>query len=131
MNDGLTKMSLSIKPKWEVIYSYGEKGSVFINQKQYDKLIEASEEAINSGKQKNLQLKDGTVLSTAFKNIRVNPEWRDPALNKAKEIYYKLRNDFMERKRNGESITWEEYKSSKKIEVKKEYSDFLKNNPND
>lgn len=117
--------------KWLVVYNYGDSGSVYLNQKEYEWLNEAVKEAHKSGQIEHVKLEDGSLITTAFKTLTLNPEWSDPKETKAKEIFYRLRKDYLERRTRGETITWEEYKKEKKSEIKSEYEEFLKELEND
>lgn len=125
MNDELKRVLALQDKKWEVIYSFGENGSVFMGEKQYKKFLETAKEAEKLGKERHFYLKDGRSVSTNFKVTRLNPEWRDPKTTKAKEMFYRLQRDFTERRNRGEKISWEEYLSQHKDANKKELDDFL------
>ena len=117
--------------KWLVVYNYGDSGSVYLGQKEYEWLNEAVKEAHKTGQVQYTKLEDGSLITTTFKTLTLNPQWSDPKENKAKEIFYRLRKDYLERRTRGETITWEEYKKEKKIEIKSEYEGFIKELEND
>jgi hypothetical protein len=117
--------------KWLVIYNYGDNGSVYLNQKEYEWLNDAIKEANKTGQVQYVKLEDGTFITTSLKTVIPNPEWVDPKKQKAKEMFYRLRKDYLERRTRGENITWEEYKKEKRVKIKAEYEDFLKDLKNE
>ncbi len=115
--------------KWMVVYSYGQDdeggGRILLNDSQADTLRKAYEIARKTGAPQAIELKDRRILTTNFKALLPNPEWRDPKEVKAKQIFFRLQRDFMERRQRGENITWEDYKKTKHPDIKKEYDEFL------
>jgi len=109
--------------KWLVNYSYDN--IVPINQKEYEALLGAVRQAEETNSPKTVKLLNGSLITTNFKNVMPNPEWVDPVNFRRKEIYYQFRRDYMERRENGEKITWKEYTESRKPEAKKMMKEFM------
>ena len=111
------------KLKWIVQLDYKE-NFVLLTQEEYE--VYSAEVLKDSPKPFFGIKRTSELISTRPISIKQNPEWRDPKLSKAKEILYRLQKDFLERKENGEVLTWEEYRKEKKDKIKKEMDDFMK-----
>jgi len=116
------------KLKWVVQLDYRE-NFVFLTQEEYE--VYSAEIQKDTPKPFFGIKRTGELISTRPISIKLNPEWSDPKETKAKEIFYRLRKDYLERRTRGETITWEEYKKEKKTEIKSEYEDFIKELEND